>query len=610
MARVLLVDADAKFRAQIREVIGRSGHEVLEAPDASEAIAFASSSGIDLVICDVRAEGMTPLELRKSLRSALASFPVPFVFLTGSVEKDGKAILELAASEYLFLFNKPPDLPKLTRTVEALIGAQRSFEGTLGDASLDKMLEVIETGEESGVLSAYREAVVKKIAFEHGKVTFVGSNDPRERIGQALVKAGLITDADLKEALAIQNEENRPLNVILEKLAKVTAAQVDEIVGKKFRDGVLDLYMWDSGKWVFQAAPAALENPSALRIDLAPIRAEGNKRAPRWKAVRAQLPDTMKLEVNRDKFPAGFPANAGDKRLVDLAARGITIGQIRLELPGQDYAVLVRFSEFLKMQIVSAAGLPGPGPMEADMVAERAALAQQKTRELPPPPATGIFRNPDLPAPPSAAVLVPPKPSRSGRVEAVAVDATPMIDALLEPVQVAKPLMPPGVEALLEEADVDAQVRDALARAQRKDTPLAPGSVPSGAKAIEALVAQARTSLETGDLESAAHAFHGILRVDPSHALARRGLAQVDALLARRAEGQGILRTSTVVLAMSDAELLEHGNLSATASFVLSRLSEGAMPVADLVTVCPVPEAELLEILRQFVADGVVAIAR
>lgn len=648
MGRVLLVEEDAASRALLRDAVIASGHEPLEAPDAHEALVLASSSGVDLVVCDLNPAGMTALELRRELRRVLAAFPVPFVFVTADVAKDGPAILELARVEYLFLFHKPPDPVKFKRALDALVGAQRVVEGSFGDAAFDGILGTIERGEESGVLTAYRGSIVKKIAFEEGKVTFCGSNDPRERTGHALIKAGLISEDDLKQALEMQEgtQTISPLTSILEKLGKATSTQMDEVIAKKFREAVLELYLWQEGTWVFQGGAVAIGNPSRLTLELAPLRAEGMKRAPRWRAVTAMLPsDEIRFELQRDKFPAGFPANAGDKKLVDLISRGLSLGAMRLELAGQDYAVLVRLAELVKLGILEKPGLPGPGPMEAEQVAERAALAAAAAKStgvtgaplpkglrpafsppaaappapLPPPADTLVFEEPaeepadeepeflsmdalvpaDGGAPPVFAppppILAPPPPKGAPAPPPPPLSAPPP-PASAPPAPPAPPADP--MLAMLAEADTVATVREALGTTD---------AVGDRAAAVETLMSGARAALQANDLMKAAKTFQGILRIEPSHVLARRGLAQVDALLARRAEGAGILRHSHVALAVTREQAAQL-TLSTEEGFVISRITETPSPVDALVSICPIPESELLEILRRFLSEGWVAV--
>src|SRR3954469_21600321 len=69
-------------------------------------------------------------------------------------------------------------------------------------AALDPLLATIDSSHATGVITAIRANVQKRIVVEEGTVVFAASDDPRDLIGQALLRAQLITEKDLVAALA------------------------------------------------------------------------------------------------------------------------------------------------------------------------------------------------------------------------------------------------------------------------------------------------------------------------------------------------------------------------------------------------------------------------
>jgi len=57
--------------------------------------------------------------------------------------------------------------------------------------------------------------------------------------------------------------------------------------------------------------------------------------------------DDCRVLVHEKQLPTGFPYNPRDGRFVELAQRGLTLGQIREILRGHDSAVLSRCADFL-----------------------------------------------------------------------------------------------------------------------------------------------------------------------------------------------------------------------------------------------------------------------
>jgi two-component system, cell cycle response regulator CpdR len=79
--RALVVDDDPAVRRFISSVLRITGFDVLEAPDAAEALVAFQASGcaVDLVITDCRMPGMNGCELARMLLAARPSLRVLLV---------------------------------------------------------------------------------------------------------------------------------------------------------------------------------------------------------------------------------------------------------------------------------------------------------------------------------------------------------------------------------------------------------------------------------------------------------------------------------------------------------------------------------------------------
>ena len=363
--RVLVVEPDPAARGPILELLRAGGHLAVEATSLEQALEAIREAPVDLVISDVRPPNTDGVAFRLELQKVLPP-SVPFIFLTASPQGDAVLLDQLVKLEYIFL--KPPNIEELTRTVGALLGSSAREEGQFADeASFDRLLGGIAKQGDSGVLTAYRGPIVKKIVFEAGHITYCGSNDPKDLIGQALIKANLIEESDLREAMDAQAENTAPLGHVLQAMGKVTSQQMEQTVRRKFTDSILEMYTWDQGQWIYiSGGITPTPSPQAIRLDVEALRIEGRRRAARWKELALVFSsDDMVLAVHPDKFPAGFPKNAGDKRLLQLAQTGRTLGQIRMELRGQDFAVFSRYAGFLKHGVVTIAVTGDPNPAAA-----------------------------------------------------------------------------------------------------------------------------------------------------------------------------------------------------------------------------------------------------
>jgi CheY-like chemotaxis protein len=95
LGTVLLVEDDEFIRETLAELLGISGHRVLQAQDAASALAALSEHPIDVLVTDVGLPKVSGIELA---RDALARQPrLAVIFATGDPGAPAKAGLEPAA---------------------------------------------------------------------------------------------------------------------------------------------------------------------------------------------------------------------------------------------------------------------------------------------------------------------------------------------------------------------------------------------------------------------------------------------------------------------------------------------------------------------------------
>lgn len=117
MSTVLLVDDKESIRKVMSAVLAREGYAVRTAADGREALALALAAAPDLVISDVRMDGMTGIELFGELRSRGVAAPFLLITAYATVPEAVEAIRD-GAIHYL---SKPVDYPELLRTIRRVL---------------------------------------------------------------------------------------------------------------------------------------------------------------------------------------------------------------------------------------------------------------------------------------------------------------------------------------------------------------------------------------------------------------------------------------------------------------------------------------------------------
>ena len=119
MARILVADDDASFRALLRDILEEEGHAVTEARDGEEALLLARREPFALVLTDRRMPVRDGISLLRELR---AGWPTPprVVVLTGfGTIPEAVEAVRLGAADYL---TKPLESPRaLVAVVDRLL---------------------------------------------------------------------------------------------------------------------------------------------------------------------------------------------------------------------------------------------------------------------------------------------------------------------------------------------------------------------------------------------------------------------------------------------------------------------------------------------------------
>lgn len=169
MARILIVEDDAKIRAILKEILTDKQHEVDEAPDGQQGFAKLESGVYDLCICDIKMPKMDGLEVLAKAKEA--EIPTNFVIISahGNIDIAVEAVKK-GAFDFL---QKPFDLGRLEITLRNALDKTSLVRETRNlKKKISKKFEMI------GASSAVEEmrAMIDKVAPTDARVLITGPN--------------------------------------------------------------------------------------------------------------------------------------------------------------------------------------------------------------------------------------------------------------------------------------------------------------------------------------------------------------------------------------------------------------------------------------------------
>ena len=180
-----------------------------------------------------------------------------------------------------------------------------------------------------------RRSTKKRLAFRDGAVQWTSSNDPRETIGQALVREGLVTEEALFKALLKQETDKRRLGELLIDDGHLTETQLMNTLRTNAQAHLHDLFLWGDGRFELDDERPPSPEPSDLKIELKPVLEEGRRRREIWNQLRQRFPSNeITFRLLTDPVSVTNPAR---RQILDLAVWGKTLAGISLESRRSEY---------------------------------------------------------------------------------------------------------------------------------------------------------------------------------------------------------------------------------------------------------------------------------
>lgn len=170
-----------------------------------------------------------------------------------------------------------------------------ALEGNLKDFSLEDMFRLLASGQKTGTLHMERGEAEGRVCFKSGRVFFASSNWNRESLGRRLVKAGVISEKQLRQALGLQKiqkkeKANRRLGQILVDEGYLESKILENFIQEQINDTLFDLFRWEEGDLRFEADETCEDEDIGISVSVENIIMESSRRLELWNRIRQKIP--------------------------------------------------------------------------------------------------------------------------------------------------------------------------------------------------------------------------------------------------------------------------------------------------------------------------------
>jgi tetratricopeptide (TPR) repeat protein len=211
-----------------------------------------------------------------------------------------------------------------------------SLAGNLKTMDLPEILQWISGGRKTGTLHLDWRSVQKRIVFRDGIIYTSWSNDPRESLGQFLMRDRLLTEEQLFKALLRQEQEGRLLGAILVGDGLITEESLRETLQDKVAETIYDLFLWPEGRFEFKDGDLPKDPLVPVDMHVTGVIMEGIRRVDEWQRMRQVFPGMGTTFT----LPRDVPQDVTDpveRHLLTLARAGKTLAHIAVELRRSEF---------------------------------------------------------------------------------------------------------------------------------------------------------------------------------------------------------------------------------------------------------------------------------
>jgi len=170
-----------------------------------------------------------------------------------------------------------------------------ALEGNLTDFSLADMFRLLQSGAKTGTLHVEHDDARAVVCFRDGLVYFAGDVESVEPAGKRLVRSGVVSEKQLRQARGLMKIQKRDkgerlLGQILADEGYVEAAVLEEFVRDQVSDALFDLLRWEDGELRFEPGKEIADVDIGIAVPVDDALEDADKRLEMWTKIRDKIP--------------------------------------------------------------------------------------------------------------------------------------------------------------------------------------------------------------------------------------------------------------------------------------------------------------------------------
>jgi tetratricopeptide (TPR) repeat protein len=281
------------------------------------------------------------------------------------------------------------------------------MSGDLAEGVVPDLLREIYVGRRSGTLHLVRGEERQSLRFRHGHIVNAHTNVREERLGEMLVRRGLLAEADLARATEVVLQSGRRLGEVLGEMGLIDASGLEDAVALHVHEMLTRVFAWSDGTYSFAEEPEGESGGElTLKLSMGELILESVQAVRDPDVVRYALGDMDRVLVLSSDPLLRF------QKLTLSPADGFVLSRVDGATSAREVVQMIPLPAEQSQK--SLLGLLSTGVVEYAAVRLRDARASARpTPELPPSAPAPPVAPPPVAPPPAAPPTVTPTSATS-----------------------------------------------------------------------------------------------------------------------------------------------------------------------------------------------------
>ena len=173
--------------------------------------------------------------------------------------------------------------------------------GRLRTAKLPILIQYLQQGNKTGVLTLRRNDQERSIYLKGGDIIFATSKYADDRLGETLLKAGRITLEQYEISVSLLKNTGKRQGTILVEQGYITPKELFTTVLSQVKEIILSLFTWIDGEYQFTEGHLPTDEVITLKMSTGDLILDGIKRINDWTRLSKEIPpwdSTLQMGTN------------------------------------------------------------------------------------------------------------------------------------------------------------------------------------------------------------------------------------------------------------------------------------------------------------------------